>query len=79
YIKGRLATLVDPAQIRAVDAALVSASPSSLDFDLEIDLTGEAAPLYEDLKDALSRFALQCCAQNRWKLPAQPFSLRRAS
>ncbi|MEM1419568.1 MAG: hypothetical protein AAF661_04000 [Pseudomonadota bacterium] len=79
YIKGRLATLVDPAQIRAVDAALVSASPSSLDFDLEIDLTGEAAPLYEDLKDALSRFALQCCAQNGWKLPAQPFSLRRAS
>ena len=78
FVKARLASLIDPAQIRAVDVELTAVGANSLDFDIDVDVEGAAAERYEDLRDALSRFAAQCCLQNGWRIAAPQMVLRRS-
>ncbi|MEL6979480.1 MAG: hypothetical protein AAGM38_12485 [Pseudomonadota bacterium] len=78
HIGEKLPLIVDRAHIRATDAFLVAAGASALDFELEADLAGAAAPLYEDLCEALTRIAVEVSLTNGWVIPTPQLTVHRA-
>ena len=72
-----LERIVDRDMILAVDAMLVSAGDSALEFELEADLTGDAAPLYEDICDALTQIAVACSIENGWVIPTPQLTIHQ--
>ncbi|MEM1138413.1 MAG: hypothetical protein AAGH45_00910 [Pseudomonadota bacterium] len=78
HLKERLPTIIDPRWIRMVDAVFVSAGESALEYDLEGDFTGEAAPRYEDIKEALAKFAVECSESQGWSIPFPQLTVHSA-
>jgi hypothetical protein len=56
-----------------------AASSSSLDFELTIDLHGDAASRYNAAARALQRYAVEACNEQGWTIPFQQLTLHGAS
>ncbi len=81
-IKGALRkgveTLVGSGAVRGVEVQFASAGASSLDYEVEVDLDGSAAPLYEKVQYGLQRILVDCCNENGWEIPFQQITLHQA-
>lgn len=76
-VQKELAALVGEESLREVTVQFASASASSLDFEVEADLAGEAAPLFEKVQYALQKSLVDCCNENGWEIPFQQLTVHR--
>ena len=78
HIENGLLRIVSRDMIVAVDAMLVEAGASALEFELEADLMGAAAPFYEDVCEALTQIALDCSLKNGWVIPTPQLTIHQS-
>ncbi len=72
-----LSSLFGGAAIREVSVQFASASASSLDFEVEADITGASAHLYEKVQYAIQGILVDCCNANDWEIPFQQVTIHR--
>ena len=70
-VEAHFATLLEPAQIRAVDVEFLRAGPSSLDYEVEIDVDGSAAHRFEEIERELARCLIDIANAEGWEIPFQ--------
>lgn len=64
-----LPEVVGKEAIRAISVQLANAGPSSLDYEVEVDLDGSAAPLHRQAKFALQRLLVEACNRHQIGIP----------
>jgi len=76
-VRSGVEALVGKEAIRDVQVQFASAGASSLDYEVEVDLSGSAAPLYEKVQYGLQRILVDCCNENGWEIPFQQITIHR--
>lgn len=66
---GLLESLLDKDELLDVNVELMECNSSSLDYEVEADITGDAAHKYEDVERALTRLCLEACNEFGWEIP----------
>ena len=64
--------------LRAVEVELLRAGASSIDYEVEVDVTGAAAPRFEEIERELARVLVLLATENNWEIPYQQVVLHRA-
>lgn len=64
-------------KVRNVAVEFISAGDSSLIYEVEADMTSEAAWQWEEVKFALAQFATDSCTRNGWNIPFPHVTLTR--
>lgn len=73
-----LAERVDPGQIRAIEVRFHQAAASSLDYRIDVDLAGTAAPKVQIVRDAIQAILVETCNARGWAIPFTQIRLHRA-
>ncbi len=55
--------------VRRVEVEFREANSSSLDYEIQVDLTGAAAHRYEDVERAIPRILVDLCNEKGWAIP----------
>jgi hypothetical protein len=55
--------------IQHVRVELSAAGTSSLDYEIEVDVDGEAAPRRDVIRRAISQLLVKACNENHWEIP----------
>lgn len=64
-------------KVRNVAVEFISAGDSSLLYEVEADMTGEADWQWEEVKFALAQFATDSCTRNGWNIPFPHITVTR--
>lgn len=70
-VHDHFAGLLDPADIRKVDVEFLQAGASSLDYEVEIDVSGAAAHRFEEIERELARCLVTLANTHGWEIPFQ--------
>ena len=73
-----LEKVTDPQWIRAVSVEVEDAAASSINYDVDVDVGGEAAPHYESIERALTKILIDACNKNHWSIPFTQITLHQA-
>ena len=65
--------------MRAVEVELLRAGASSIDYEVEVDVSGAAAPRFEEIERELARILVVLATENDWEIPFQQIVLHRAA
>ncbi|MGF1529562.1 MAG: hypothetical protein ACFCBW_22685 [Candidatus Competibacterales bacterium] len=71
--------LVSHTQVRSLEVELWRAGPSGLEYEIEMDLSGEAAPLYEDVERTLQRLLIEASERHHWTIALPQITLHNPS
>lgn len=63
--------LLAPSELCNVDVEFLAAGASSLDYEVEIDVSGAAAPRFEELERELARCLVALANRHGWEIPFQ--------
>jgi small-conductance mechanosensitive channel len=74
-----LPALLDEGQLRGVSVIFQAAGPSSLDYRVEVQLDGSAAPRSEIIRAAIQRILVDACNSHRWTIPFTQVTLHQAT
>ena len=77
-VREGIGKLVGTENLRSAEVRFASAGASSLDYEVEVDLAGTVAPLYEEVQYGLQRILVDCCNANDWEIPFQQVTIHRA-
>ena len=77
HVKQGIERLLDGQGVRHVQAELVSAGDSSIDYEVEADIDGELAHRYEDVEREMARLLVEACNINNWTIPFPQMVLHR--
>ncbi len=77
-VRAGLAKTVDPKSIVRVIVDFREAGASSLDYEIQADMTGAAAARYEDVHRALARILVDTCNEHGWVIPFTQVTLHNA-
>jgi hypothetical protein len=77
-LKRELPKIVDPTDIRNVNVQFKSAGSSSLDYEVWVDLTGEAAFKFKIVKYQIQRILVDTCNENNWEIPFPHVTVHQA-
>jgi hypothetical protein len=69
FVREGLTAVLRPEQIVAVDVEILQAGTSSIDYQVECDMTGDAAQLYETVERLLARLCIDACNRYGWDIP----------
>ena len=69
FVTEGLLKLIDRSDLRSVNVDFLRAGASSLDYEVEADVSGRAAHLHEDIERALARLLVEACNANGWTIP----------
>lgn len=69
FVRAGLGEVLEPQQIRAVDVEILQAGPSSIDYQVECDLSGDAAVHFETVERLLARLCIDACNHYGWEIP----------
>jgi len=69
HVKRGIETLLEGKGVRHVQAELVRAGDSSIDYEVEADISGEFADRYEDVEREMARLLVEACNINNWTIP----------
>jgi hypothetical protein len=75
FLETRLAEEQFDHMVTKVSVEFKSANASSLDFEIFVDFTGEAAPKYATLSRALQKYAVEACNAKDWDIPYQTLTI----
>lgn len=74
----RMRRFVGAEDLRAVAVEFLRAGASSLDYEIEVDVTGAAAPRFEEIERELARVVVEIASENQWEIPFQQIMMHRA-
>lgn len=77
-VAAHFAPLLSEQELRNVDVEFLSAGASSLDYEVEIDLAGIAAPRFEEIERELARCLVLLANKHGWEIPFQQVVIHRA-
>ncbi len=77
HVKCGLDVLLEGKGVRHVQAELVRAGDSSIDYEVEADITGDLAHRYEDVEREIARLLVEACNINNWTIPFPQVVLHR--
>jgi len=78
-LEDALPSLVDEGQLRALSLIFAGIGSSSLNYRIEVQLEGAAAPRSELIRAGIQRTLVEACNRHGWTLPCMPISLHQAS
>lgn len=78
-ITAALAARYGAENIRATEVEFCEAGDSSLNYDIEADMTGNMAWQVDEIKHALVRYAVECCTRHGWNIPFPHVSVHKLS
>jgi len=73
-----LSKLIDPPNVLNVSVAFSSASASSLDYTIAVDLKGDSAHQARDIRLAIPRILVDACNENGWRIPFTQITVHQA-
>jgi hypothetical protein len=77
-VREGVSALVGADAVRSARVRFAAAGPSSLDYEVEVDLDGSVAPEHETVRYALQRILVDRCNENGWVIPFQQLTIHRA-
>ncbi|MGF1451914.1 MAG: hypothetical protein ACFB21_07575 [Opitutales bacterium] len=78
-LREHLPTGLPPECVRKVRVEFAAAAASALEFEAEVDLSGDAAAFYEETEFALQRILVDTCNTHDWTIPFTQVTLHQAS
>ena len=78
-VENQMRAFLDEGSLRAVEVELLRAGASSIDYEVEVDVTGTAAPRFEEIERELARVLVALATEHGWEIPFQQVVLHRAS
>lgn len=76
-LRSGITGLLGEAAVKNVQVQFAVAGASSLDYEVEVDVSGSEASRYEEIQYALQRILVDCCNENGWEIPFQQITLHR--
>ncbi|MDB4354181.1 hypothetical protein N9Z02_02645, partial [Akkermansiaceae bacterium] len=64
--------------LKNVSVQFKSAGASSLDYEILVDLTGDAAPKYNQLQRTIQRICVDVCNEQGWGIPFTQITVHQA-
>ncbi len=64
--------------LKSVRVEFMAAAASSLDYEIELDLGGEAAPELPEIRRAVPRLLVEACNEHGWVIPFQQITVHSA-
>lgn len=77
-LESNLPSVVGDHAVRSIEVQFASAGASSLDYEIEVDLEGSAAPLYEKVEFALQRILVDACNKHELVIPFQQLTIHQS-
>jgi len=74
-----LPSVVAEKHIRRIGVLLARAGASSLDYEIEIDLTGDAASEFDKIEFAAQRILVDACNEHGWTIPFPQLTIHQAT
>ncbi len=71
FVQERLETFIPPESIKHLIVDIMSAGPSSIDYDIEIDIDGAQAHRFEDIEGEVNRLMIEACNIYELEIPFQ--------
>ncbi|HSO84407.1 hypothetical protein [Thiocapsa sp.] len=78
-LEQRLPDVVPHEYIKAVAVYFQSAAASSLDYEIQVDLSGGAARHMAPIRHAIQRILVDACSDHGWEIPFTQITLHQAS
>jgi hypothetical protein len=78
HLEKHLPEEIEESAIREIAVQFASAGASSLDYEIEVDLDGSAAPLYERIEFALQRILVDACNAHNLTIPFSQITVHQA-
>ena len=78
HIRAGVLAKVPEGMLRDVGVEMLEAADSAVNFEVEADLVGEAAPLLEDVERELTRLCVDACNRFGWEIPFPQLVLHKA-
>lgn len=79
HVAAGLEEVVPKEQIRDVSVEILEASDSAIVYEIEADLTGEAAPRIEAVERSMAKLCIEACNRFGWEIPFPQMVLHHAS
>ncbi len=79
HIHAGLSEMLNGKGLRGVDVDLAGTGASSIDYDIEADIAGDHAHLFEDIEREISRLLVDACNTYNWTIPYPQMVLHQAS
>lgn len=79
HVRAGVSRLVPEGYLRDVGVEMLEAADSAVNFEVEADLIGEAAPMLEDVERELTRLCVDACNVHGWEIPFPQMVVHRAS
>ncbi|MFD1159348.1 coiled-coil domain-containing protein [Roseovarius aestuarii] len=77
-VEARIKAFLRDESLRAVEVELLRAGTSSIDYEVEVDVGGAAAPRFEEIERELARILVELATENDWEIPFQQVVVHRA-
>ena len=78
YVRDGLVQIMDSEDLIDVHVDFLNAGDSSLDYEVEADVSGRSAHLHEDIERAMARLLVEACNDNGWTIPFPQLTVHRA-
>lgn len=79
HIEAGLNEMLNGKGLRNVDVDLAGTGTSSIDYDIEADIDGKYAHLFEDIEREISRLLVDACNTHDWTIPFPQLVLHQAA
>ena len=76
-LEAGLRELVGAAQLKHVRVHLSEAGASSLDYEIDVDVAGEAAPKRDIIRRAIASLLVEACNEHGWEIPFPQLTVHR--
>ena len=77
YVDRRIRETFNSDKVFATYVTLFRAGPSSLDYEIEVDVSSGMGHVYETIEHSIARFAIECCTENGWAIPFPQLTVHR--
>ncbi len=78
-LEAGLPEVLEEGELLNVEVEFKEAAASSLDYEIQIDVDGDAASKYEDVERAAARFLVDACNEHGWEIPFQQLTVHQAA
>lgn len=78
HIREGIAVLAPEGYLRDVGVEMLEAADSAVNFEVEADLIGEAAPMLEEVERELTRLCVDACNKYGWEIPFPQMVVHKA-
>ena len=77
-IREGLSQIAKPEWILSVSVEIEEAAASSINYEIDVDVSGEAASSYETIERALTKILIDACNKNHWSIPFTQIKVHNA-